>query len=119
MPLYSYRGEKTNQVYTRFYSIGENPGSIPIYEDGALVELAHRDIAADHVATPPTKGWPYASEAAGVQSWQVPEQMEHDRKHGVPTTYTPDGRPVFENRDHRARYLKANGLYDRNGGYSD
>jgi hypothetical protein len=78
-----------------------------------VVEVTHREVV---------KGipqYPILSDAAGVMPEQIPEQMAHDRAMGVPTHYTKDGRPILENRSHRRKYLRANGLYDRSAGYGD
>ena len=63
--------------------------------------------------------YPYASDAAGVDPSQIPEQMAHDTEHGVPTEYTRTGEPIMRDAAHRRDYMRANGLFDRNAGYSD
>jgi len=63
--------------------------------------------------------WPMASDAMGVHPDQIAEVMEYDRKHGVPTEYTADGRPILTSREHRKRYAEAHRFFDRNGGYGD
>lgn len=79
-----------------------------------------RDFPAEQGRVRDTKtSWPMESDAAGVHPAQIAEAMEHDRRHGVPTEYTPDGNPLYTSRDHRARHCRANGLYDRNAGYAD
>ena len=63
---------------------------------------------------------PLASDACGICPEQIPEAMEVDRAHGLGhTRYTPDGRPIFTSRSHRAKYLKSRLLFDRDAGYSD
>lgn len=74
-------------------------------------------IHAPHVAPP--GNWPMASDAAGVDPSQIPEQMAHDAEAGVPTEYTKTGEPILTSPSHRKRYMHANGLCDRNAGYSD
>jgi len=63
--------------------------------------------------------WPMASYAAGVHPKQIPDMKEFDKKHEVPTDYTPDGDPVFTGPKHRKKYCEAHGLFDRNAGLSD
>ena len=60
------------------------------------------------------KGYPIKSVAMAVHSTQVAEAREHDRKLGVPTDYTRDGRPIWTDAAHRRRWLRANGYHDRN-----
>lgn len=67
----------------------------------------------------PSRGWPILSDAMGVHPSQIQEAMAFDARHGVPTEYTPDGRPILLDRWHRKRYAEAHGFYDRNGGYGD
>lgn len=76
----------------------------------------HREHA-EYVNAPGT--WPLLSDAAGVAVHQIPEAVEHSRRIGIPTDFTPDGRAIFTGRQHRKRYCEAIGLYDRSGGYSD
>lgn len=71
----------------------------------------HEDLGA--AAITGTRGWPLASDAAAVHPRQIEKAKEIDRRKGVPTEYTPSGRPVFTDRGHRRRYLKAHNLIDR------
>jgi hypothetical protein len=43
----------------------------------------------------------------GVAADQVETARATDKKLGVPTDYTPDGRVVFQNREHQHRWLRA------------
>jgi len=63
--------------------------------------------------------WPMASEAAGCHPSEVGEYMDVARKRGVPTSFTADGRPIFRSREHRKRFCKAFGFFDKDAGYSD
>ncbi|MEW6439250.1 MAG: hypothetical protein AB1508_19030 [Pseudomonadota bacterium] len=79
-----------------------------------------RDLRAEHGKFRATPGnWPMVSAFAGIHPDQIEQFREFDRRHGVPTDYTPDGDVVFESRSHRKRYCELHGLYDRNGGYGD
>ncbi|QDP55769.1 MAG: hypothetical protein Unbinned2706contig1001_30 [Prokaryotic dsDNA virus sp.] len=59
------------------------------------------------------------SESAACHPSNIPEYRAMAEKKGVPTNYDKWGRPSFTSRGHRAKYLKAFGLNDRNGGYGD
>ncbi len=95
-----------------------NPDTDTYSMDG---EPCDPPTCAPHIRTgycPPASGaWPIVSEAAGCHPEQVKEHMEFDQQHRVPTEYTRDGSPVFTDRAHRKRYLKAHGLVDKDGVY--
>jgi hypothetical protein len=63
--------------------------------------------------------WPLPSEAAAVHPAQAREAADHAKKLGVPTEFNGLGQPVFTDRAHRKRFLKAHGMVDRSGGYGD
>jgi hypothetical protein len=62
---------------------------------------------------------PLKSEALAVHPAQRQEAMADAQAKGVPTDFDEKGRPKFNDRDHRRRYCKAYGYYDRDGGYGD
>lgn len=62
---------------------------------------------------------PLKSVALAVLPSQVKEATEDARKRGVPTDFTKDGRPIFNDRDHRSRYMKEYGYFDKDAGYGD
>ncbi len=62
---------------------------------------------------------PNLSESAGVHPEQVTEAMDDAKHKGVPTDFLPDGRAVFTSRKHQARYLKAYGYHNNDGGFGD
>ena len=65
-------------------------------------------------------GWPMHSDALAVWPGQAIEAEEHSRKIGVPTRFDRrTGKCILESREHRARYLKANGVHDKDGGYRE
>ncbi len=70
-------------------------------------------------SVPSLTGWPLKSDALGVHPRKVGEAHADARAKGVPTDFTPGGRPIFRDRNHRRQYLRAYGYYDRNAGYSD
>lgn len=91
----------------------------------SLIDGLNQFYAAQ-VATPRTRAtgnrpWSRGqkSVALAVHPSQVREAVEDAQKKGVPTDFTPDGRPVFRDRDHRKRYHQAYGFFDRDAGYGD
>jgi len=64
--------------------------------------------------------WPMKSDAAGVHPDQVGDFARDSVEKGVPTEFDrKTGQAIFTSRQHRAQYLKAYGMFDKNGGYSD
>jgi hypothetical protein len=61
-----------------------------------------------------TGTYPHNSMAAGVHPRQVGEAMEHAKKNGVPTDFTPDGQAIFTSRNHRRAYLRLLNMRDNN-----
>lgn len=61
-------------------------------------------------ATPPGAPnpalWPMESEGFGVLPSQVPEAIEHARKHGVPLEFTKDGAAIFRSQQHQREVLR-------------
>lgn len=86
----------------------------PVSEEEYRAAIPENDSPGGVFLQGTHRGWPLASDAAGVHRLQVPAMIEKDRKLGVPTEYTRDGRPVFRDRGHRRAYLKAHKLIDRN-----
>lgn len=70
-------------------------------------------------AKPSTWSNPLLSDALAVHPSQVKEAYEDSVKKGVPTEFLADGRAVLRSREHRRKYLKAYGFYDKDGGYGD
>lgn len=62
---------------------------------------------------------PLKSVALAVQPGQVAEAAADAAARGVPTDFTPEGEPILRDRDHKKRYLRAYGMYDRDAGYGD
>lgn len=87
-----------------------------IYDEklGKCVEVKQVDRANRK-----TRLWPIMPDASGVNPEQIPEQMAYDRMMGVPTDYTPDGRPIITGQKHYRDHCRANGLFHRNAGYGD
>ena len=85
-------------------------------------EMYQRDYETE-ISGSPSGGcaaWPMKSDSAGVHPSQVREVTEKSDNMGVRTEFDKTtGQAVFTSRGHRAKYLKAMGMYDRNGGYGD
>ena len=86
---------------------------------GTCSSVMERDYKADFGKQHYGDIWPMESYAAGVHPKQIPEMRKFDKKHEVPTEYSPDGDPVFRSPTHRRKYCEAHGLFDRNAGLSD
>lgn len=118
-------GMKGKIVYardgSRRYFVGEREVSQAEFDNtfpskGKIEDLLE---AATFLPAHTTTCWPMASEGLAVHPDQIPEAMARDKRHGVPTRYTRDGRPIFTDRGHRRDYLKLEASHDRNGGYGD
>lgn len=63
---------------------------------------------------------PLESLGASVHPSQVVEMNQLAKQHGLTgLRYRDDGMALFTSREHRAKYLKLNGLIDKSGGYKD
>lgn len=117
MPTYSFRNESGGLVeltmsYSALIESGYDADSGVLEWEG---ERLTRDIAADHIGFKKADtGWPQHSIAAAVLPSQVGEAASLDRKLGVPTNYDRNGSPIFENKAHRAKWMKAHKWVDRN-----
>ena len=116
MTIYSYICEACG--HKQEVRRGMNEEEVPVLCNKCSFVMC-RDWQADFGRQRHGDIWPMESYAAGVHPKQIPEMVEFDKKHGVPTDYTPDGDPVFRGPKHRRRYCEAHGLFDRNAGLSD
>lgn len=64
-------------------------------------------------------GWPMKSIALAVHPSQVKEATASAKAKGVPTSFTPDGRPIFTSRQHYRDYQRAYNFYNRDAGFGD
>ncbi len=114
--VYSYKclACENKQEVTR----GMKDEELPVLCDNCAFVMV-RDFATDFGKRKPCGNWPMESYAAGVHPKQIPEMREFDKKHNVPTDYSPDGDPVFRGPKHRKKYCEAHGLFDRNAGLND
>lgn len=92
----------------------------------SLVDGLNDFYAAQSSTVPPgtvdgNRPWsrPLKSVALAVHVDQIPEAMALAAQAGVPTEFTSDGRPILRDRNHKKRYCRAVGVYDRDAGYGD
>jgi hypothetical protein len=122
MPIYVYSNPETGESVELSMTISEmnrrqDKDKSIVHEGVRLV----RSIAGEHRGFRNTPGsWPMKSDAAGVHPSQIREASEEMSRLGVPTRFDSDtGQAIFESRMHRRAFLRAKGMYDRNGGYGD
>ena len=112
MPTYIYKNTKTNQITSLFMSISEMEEK----QQGDVIVLDGEEYTRDYQSEMSgmqgsCASWPMKSDAAGCHPSQAKE---------VPTDFCSEtGQAIFTSRQHRAKYLKAMGMHDRNGGYGD
>lgn len=63
--------------------------------------------------------WPMLSEALAVHPEDIPEAKAFYKKRGLDVDFSKDGRVVMRDRAHRRKVIKANGSFDKDGGYGD
>tara|TARA_R110002167_G_scaffold47431_7_gene140473 strand:- start:7091 stop:7462 length:372 start_codon:yes stop_codon:yes gene_type:complete len=123
MPNYTYTNKDTGETIHQTWSISEM-----LKQEGDKDGITHegqfyyRNYTAEHARTPVggCASWPMKSDAAGVHPDQCQEFSENSAKMGVSTEFDKKtGQAIFTSRSHRAKYLKAMGFHDRNGGYGD
>lgn len=112
MPVYCYAPKKgKGKVVEQLHPIGKAPNEILV--DGVPYE---RNIQLEHSGRArPGDIWPLHSESAGVLPNQIGEATEHYRKLGVPTDFDSEGRAVFTSASHRRKFLRASGMFDKQG----
>jgi hypothetical protein len=66
-----------------------------------------------------TSGYPRLSSSMGVHRKQIAQAKARDAELGVPTEYSPDGRPEFRTRGHQKAWLRAHGMVNHDGGFGD
>lgn len=70
------------------------------------------------VNAPASGAYPYAADSLAVHSSQVEEARAASVAIGVPTNFTPDGKIIWESRDHQRRYCQATGYVNRDENWS-
>lgn len=99
---------KDGTVVERDFPLGEAPKTVRVGR-----KIARRSFAAERKGVPPTSGWPMECCASGVHASQAGELRKHFAQAGVPTEVTPQGDPVYRDKDHRRKALKCRGLVDK------
>ena len=121
MPTYIYKNTKTNQITSLFMSISEMEEK----QQGDVIVLDGEEYTRDYQSEMSgmqgsCASWPMKSDAAGCHPSQAKEFYDNASSRGVPTDFCSEtGQAIFTSRQHRAKYLKAMGMHDRNGGYGD
>jgi len=119
MPTYCYRRRDNGEIVERVITVAQmiQLGNTLTLEDGVK---ADRDIPAEMSGVHATPGaWPMESRAAGVNPDQIPQAREYAASLGVPTQFTKTGAAIFTDRQHRAKFLRAHGMFDQQAGYGD
>tara|TARA_R110002012_G_scaffold47474_3_gene124448 strand:+ start:710 stop:1084 length:375 start_codon:yes stop_codon:yes gene_type:complete len=123
MPTYCYEDPQDKQVTSIFMTIAEmekrSASDMSIELDGVhLIRRLDMEISGSVGGT--CASWPMKSDSCGVHPSDTGSASEASVKMGVPTRFDKEtGQAIFESRGHRAKYLKARGFHDRNGGYGD
>lgn len=70
-------------------------------------------VSCQGMTLPPraNAGWPILSNSMAVHPVQIDSMRQKARQRGVPTEFTPDGRPVLQDRGHARRFRKAFDFY--------
>ena len=108
MPIYCYTNDK-GVTQERFFTMGAAPESIVV--DGTKYSrnysLEHRGQARGG------EGWPIHSESMRVLPNQIEKTAELAHSKGVPTDFDRGGRPIWTNENHKQKYIKAFGYFDK------
>lgn len=114
MPTYCYKKPDGTivELFMTVAEMSERQQNSKIEIDGETCQRIYTESGITGAAS--NAGWPIMSEAAGCHPKQIKEFEAHDRKIGVNTKYTQDGRAIFRDSNHRRRHLKAHGMLDRN-----
>lgn len=118
MPTYTFR-KSSGEPVERTMSVKEYETLVidGVMSDGQ--DTLTRDYGADIFGGTPTNGWPILSDAVGVHPRQRQKAYEESVAKGVPTEFAHDGRAILRDRTHRAKFIKALGYHDHDGGYGD
>lgn len=72
----------------------------------ALPSKMQQLLDGDPPGAPNPALWPMESVAAGVTVGQVPEALEHAKRHGYNLEFTKRGRAVFQSQQHQREVLR-------------
>lgn len=136
MPIYVLKDLKTGVIDEHLLAIAEYDAARDA-GDGARLSRRQREAAdggpvlhlrgrlyAQVYATAPAAvgGWgakyPIESFSMACHPSQIKDYAEKSRRAGVPTDFTPAGRPILNSRQHARAFRKAHNYYDING-YTD
>lgn len=79
-------------------------------EQGKVVEVPYERRAVKHHPK-----WPITPDACALEHPSLIESAkEYAKKHGCPTDYTPDGRPIIRSLNHYRKYCRVFNYYFRN-----
>ena len=118
MPTYTFinnAGQRVERVMS--YKEYDRRVRDGVLHDGP--DTLTRDYGADIFGGTPANGWPILSDAMGVHPRQRQKAYEESVAKGVPTEFAHDGRAILRDRTHRAKFIKALGDHDHDGGYGD
>jgi hypothetical protein len=107
MPVYCYK-TASGQIVDQVFPMGRAPRFIMHHK-----AKAWRCYHSERASVPATKGWPMECLGSGVNAAQAGELRDHLARAGVPTEVSRDGNPIYRNKEHRRRALKARGLVDK------
>ena len=122
MPIYCFLHKESGDRREYAWTISEMESrcsNMTYTDESGMVWL--RDFATEQGEVESNcANWPMKSDAAGVHPDQIGEARKESQRFGVPTDFDKKtGQAIFNNRSHRAKYLKSKGYFDRNGGYGD
>ena len=122
MPTYVYSDMQTGEIIELTMTMNEL--SSRQLEDGTILHEGRplkRDICVEQGGRKCTNGnFPMLSDGAGVHPSQCEAAYKQSVEMGVPTQFHKEtGQAIFESRSQRKAFLRAKGMYDRNGGYGD
>lgn len=111
MPLYSFTAPDGDLLLLEYKIHDKRPEKIRRKTKTGKTKTFTRNVAADHLSFDHTygRGWPIFSDSMGVHPSQIDQAKATDKQLGVPADYKPDGRIVFNNREHQHRWLRAHG----------
>jgi hypothetical protein len=104
---------KGNWVLTNVYFIDNIEVTKQQFDD----KFKDRKMEIDRTAEGKSnkRAWPIKSEGAAVHPKQRNEAIAHAKKIGIPTYFDRVGRPVFTSQAHQTKYLKAIGMFNKDG----
>lgn len=111
MPTYCYQ-DKQGFIHERVYRMGDAPKKIDLGARGT----AKRCFGAEGKTLPSSSisTWPMECVASGVNARDRQKLANELKRKGVPTDISKDGNPIYRDKKHRDKALKARGFFDKN-----